>query len=538
MILDIIPDDKAEILRVGYVYNGEKCIHEIDCKGEWYNLCTDEDGVIDNKVTASIKDVDIKKSKKKAKPYMRYTNWDGARLFQVWEKKLCLQRMYDILWDQPSDILDKILAPSDYRVCFCDIETDISDDGFAEPKDAKLPITVISMMIGNKVVVLGTRPLVANDGCDVNDVCDELTSRIRKYVNDDNITFSYILYPNELAMLEAFFMIINQSVDVLTGWNFTCFDWYYIYNRVARLTNPRERDKMIARGSIMGETMNMSMTDRSGVKMHALRPAQVLIFDYISMFEQFPPTNLASYSLDNVGESFAGIKKVAYEGTLKDLYIKDYNSYVFYNAIDSCIVKKIHNKRKSMTFGIHQAVIARCTAAKVLSKTFLAERLMAWEFRKDGKRLAGLKREDKKEKTSQYEGAYVKDPSIGFHRIISCNDFASLYPNTVRGYNIGPETIVGKIDMKDEKRVKALRSNPDFILTNNGTLFRKKDGHLKDIMTWLFTTRKEKKKIALKNMEFAYEIDNLIKEDADDSVVIEFLDKHKDIVDMLIKQCN
>lgn len=534
MIIDIVPDDKAEILQVGYMYGGEKLIHEIDCRGQWYNLCTDEEGVMDKRITTSIKDVSPRGTKRKSKPVMAYTNWDGSRLFQVWEGKLCLQRMYDIIWDQPAEILDKILAPSDYRICFCDIETDISEEGFADPKDAKMPITTISMMIGNKVVVLGTRPLETEGNQTQSDICTQITDRVRRYISDHKVSFSYIMYPTELAMMEAFFMILNQSVDVLTGWNFTCFDWYYIYNRLNRLcSNSRERDMMIARGSIVGKTVNMSMTDRSGVKMHAIRPAQLLIFDYISMFEQFPPTNLASYALDNVGETVCGINKVAYDGSLKDLYINDYNSYVFYNAIDSCIVSKIHAKRKSMTFGIMQAVVARCTAAKVLSKTFLAERLMAWEFRKESKRLAGLKREDKKEKDAQYEGAYVKDPRIGFHKVISCNDFASLYPNTVRGYNIGPETIIGKIDMNDTKRVMALRSNPDFILTHNGTLFRKKDGHLKDIMTELFSSRKSKKKEALADMEFAYEAKDLLDSNASDDAVLAFLEKHKDIVSEL-----
>ena len=235
MIFDIVPDDKVEILRVGYVYGGEKFIHEIDCKGQWYNLCTDEEGVIDKHISTSIKDIATKQNKRKTKPVMAYTNWDGARLFQVWENKLCLQRMYDIVRDQPKEILDKILAPSDYRICFCDIETDISDEGFAEPKDANMAITTISMMIGNKVCVLGTRPLVTEGTQTQSDVCAHLTARVRRYIGDNKIDLTYIMYPNELAMLEAFFMILNQSVDVLTGWNFTCCDWYYIYNRCARV---------------------------------------------------------------------------------------------------------------------------------------------------------------------------------------------------------------------------------------------------------------------------------------------------------------
>lgn len=537
MILDIIPDDSAEILKVGYMYKGEKFIHEINCKGQWYNLCTDELGVIQKYDTARAKDVianSKNKRRPKPKPVMAYTNWDGSRLFQVWEGKLCMQRMYDIVWDQPQEILDKILASSDYRICFCDIETDIDSEGQSDPAKATLPITAISMMIGNKVAVLGTRPLITEGNQTQSDVCNIITERCRNYIGDSKIDFSYIYCPNEISMLETFFMILNQSVDVLVGWNFECFDWYYIYNRIYQLTgNNKDRDAMVARGSIMGETVPMYMTDRSGQRLRAERPAQLLIFDYIRMFEQFPPTSMASYALDSVAETVCKIKKVSYEGNLKDLYINDYNTYIFYNAIDSCLVKKIHDKRKSLTFGIRQANVARCTAAKVLSKTFLAERLMAWEFRKEDKRLAGLKRDGNREKDEQYEGAYVKEPRIGFHKIISCNDFASLYPNTVRGYNIGPETLIGKIDMADTKRVAALRANKDYILTHNGTLFRAKDGHLKNIMTNLFMARKQKKNTSLSYMEFAHDVKKMIDENASDSDVLAFLEEHKDIVSSL-----
>ena len=87
----------------------------------------------------------------------------------------------------------------------CDIETDISEEGFADPKDAKMPITTISMMIGNKVVVLGTRPLETEGNQTQSDVCAQITDRIRRYISDPKVSFAYIMYPSELAMMEALF---------------------------------------------------------------------------------------------------------------------------------------------------------------------------------------------------------------------------------------------------------------------------------------------------------------------------------------------
>ena len=61
----------------------------------------------------------------------------------------------------------------------------------------------------------------------------------------------------------------------------------------------------------------------------------------------------------------------------------------------------------------------------------------------------------------------------------------------------------------------------------------KKDGHLKNIMTELFSSRKAKKKVALANMEFAYAVKDLLDADASDKEVMEFLEKHKDLVETL-----
>ena len=50
------------------------------------------------------------------------------------------------------------------------------------------------------------------------------------------------------------------------------------------------------------------------------------------------------------------------------------------------------------------------------------------------------------EKSSGYEGAYVKDPVVGFHDWICSFDLNSLYPHLIMQYNISPETMVGNHD--------------------------------------------------------------------------------------------
>lgn len=44
------------------------------------------------------------------------------------------------------------------------------------------------------------------------------------------------------------------------------------------------------------------------------------------------------------------------------------------------------------------------------------------------------------------EGAFVMEPKIGLHEGVCLIDFASLYPNIIRSFNISPETKIGKSD--------------------------------------------------------------------------------------------
>jgi DNA polymerase elongation subunit (family B) len=42
-------------------------------------------------------------------------------------------------------------------------------------------------------------------------------------------------------------------------------------------------------------------------------------------------------------------------------------------------------------------------------------------------------------KTSAFEGAYVKDPQVGMHKWVASFDLNSLYPHLMMQYNISPE---------------------------------------------------------------------------------------------------
>jgi len=52
------------------------------------------------------------------------------------------------------------------------------------------------------------------------------------------------------------------------------------------------------------------------------------------------------------------------------------------------------------------------------------------------------------EKSSQYAGAYVKEPKAGMYNHIASFDLASLYPSLIRMFNIGPDTIITRGELE------------------------------------------------------------------------------------------
>jgi DNA polymerase elongation subunit (family B) len=98
-------------------------------------------------------------------------------------------------------------------------------------------------------------------------------------------------------------------------------------------------------------------------------------------------------------------------------------------------------------------------------------------------------------KSETYEGAYVKDPIIGFHDWIVSFDLNSLYPHLIMQYNISPETMVGyrpeDVNVEDMlyKKNDLSKLNSKTV-TPNGAQFRTdKQGILPELMETLYKER-------------------------------------------------
>jgi DNA polymerase elongation subunit (family B) len=126
--------------------------------------------------------------------------------------------------------------------------------------------------------------------------------------------------------------------------------------------------------------------------------------------------------------------------------------------------------------------VTKVEALKAFSPIWMTEVLVAREFYRRKRVVAEMK---KAVKTSSFEGAYVKQPKPGLHEWIATFDFASLYPSTMRQWNISPETFKGK---------NLEEIDPGWIKTASGSIFdNNEDSVLRTILTLYFNQRKESK---------------------------------------------
>lgn len=361
------------------------------------------------------------------KPDPTYKSWDGKQV----QKKKCFflpkSRIEEILINQPDYIKEKIYSHNEPKKFFVDIETEV-DDEWPKPSVARHKVTAISFAHDNMLAVLGTRPLSQLQ-------IKKIEEKINKYLNDHgykSIAFSYIYYKTEYDMIYSFFNKAIQKMPLISGWNFVNFDWAYLVNRCRNLAI----DPAVA-------SINGKLTGREELPMHRI------VVDYLEIYKKwdrviFKENNTLQY----VATAALGMGKIPYSGTLQDLYESDFEQYVYYNAIDSVLVKLIDEKISTMSTYLKLGNITKVEANRAFSPIAMAESVMIRSFYERGRIFPSIK--NKSINKSAYEGAFVFPPVKGIYDWVASFDFASLYPTIMRQWNMSPESFLGKESKKPD----------------------------------------------------------------------------------------
>ena len=219
--------------------------------------------------------------------------------------------------------------PPKLHTCFFDIEVDFDPEkGFSPTSDPFNPVTAISCYLDwlNQLVTMVIAPKHMS-----KETAQEIVAQF------DNC----LLFDNEKEMFDVFFQLIEDA-DVLTGWNSEGYDIPYMVNRVTRVMSKDDTRKFC----LMGQLPKTRTYERFGKEEQTYDLVGRIHMDYLQLYKKYNYESRHSYKLDAIGEMEVGENKTQYEGTLDQLYNKDFKKFIEYNRQDTMLVFKIHDKLK------------------------------------------------------------------------------------------------------------------------------------------------------------------------------------------------
>ena len=319
--------------------------------------------------------------------------------------------------------------PPKLHTCFFDIEVDFDPDkGFSPTSDPFNPVTAISCYLDwlDQLVTMVIAPKHMTKET-AQEICAEF----------DNC----LLFDNEKEMFDVFFQLIEDA-DVLTGWNSEGYDIPYMVNRVTRVMSKDDTRKFC----LMGQLPKPRTYERFGKEEQTYDLVGRIHMDYLQLYKKYNYESRHSYKLDAIGEMEVGENKTQYEGTLDQLYNKDFKQFIVYNRQDTMLVFKIHNKLKFLELANQLAHENTVLLPTVMGSVAMIEMAIFNEAHERGLVVPDKKRRNENaEEVQPAAGAFVATPKRGMHEYVGAVDINSLYPSVIRALNMAGETIIGQV---------------------------------------------------------------------------------------------
>ena len=387
----------------------------------------------------------------------------------------------------------------DISVAICDIEVG-SENGFPDPYLANEPITAICVtFLKGATTVFG---------------CGD-------YVVQGNET--YIKCSDETQLCKRFLAFWQEHYpDVLSGWNTKFFDIPYLINRFRKILG-EEETKKLSPWNMIGERKAV-VNNRELI---AYDMVGVSSLDYIELYRWYAPGGKSqeSYKLDNIANVELGDTKLSYDefDNLHALYRENFQKFIEYNIKDVDLIVRMEEKLKLIELGLTLAYDTKTNFEDIFAQTRMWDSMTYAYLLEKG---IVVPPRVVQNKTSAFEGAYVKDPQVGQHKWVASFDLNSLYPHLMMQYNISPETLVQTEDYTDEMRniimkgvsvEKMLDKGVDLsklqgaTITPNGQFFRTdKKGFFPQMLEDMYIDRSKFKKLMLKaKQDYENETDSI-----------------------------
>ena len=313
----------------------------------------------------------------------------------------------------------------DLHVALVDIETDYdSVRGFATVEDPFNMITSITLKLEwlNQLITLVVPPPTVN-----NEDAQKIAEGFENTV----------VFDSEVEMLDAFLYLIVEA-DVISGWNSEGYDLPYLVNRIAMIMSKNDTSRLC----LWGELPKEKMVEKYGKESQTYELVGRTHLDMLELYRKFTYEERHSYSLNAIADYELGKSKTPYEGSLDDLYKKDFRKFIEYNRQDVILLSELEAKFKLIAL-----VNGLAHDTTTLMTTCMGTVGMVDQAIINRTHDLGFIVHDKIDHDigNGAVGAYVAPPKEGIHQWVGVIDINSLYPSTIRALNMGIETIVGQL---------------------------------------------------------------------------------------------
>ena len=228
--------------------------------------------------------------------------------------------------------------------------------------------------------------------------------------------------------------------DIIVGYNSDYFDIPYLYYRMC---------------NVLGEDWARHLSPIGYVretpwfKDQYIQIAGVESLDYIRLHKKFSWKDEPSWKLDAIGEKYAGINKIEYEGNLDSLFENDINKFIQYNFVDVEILVELDKKLEYLALTKNLSHKGKHNYQEVYANTNTQDGAISAYLLSKNIIPPAKDRDLKAEKG--YAGGYLFCPKAGIYNYMFDEDLTSLYPSIIMSLNIGKETLKARIIDADDR---------------------------------------------------------------------------------------
>ena len=409
-----------------------------------------------------------------------FKRYDGVQNFDIYGNDRYIYQYISEMYPEPEVEFDI----SKIKLTTLDIEVK-SENGFPDVESSAEEILLISIQ-------------------------DYTTKQIRTWgqgpFNNKQDNVIYKSFDSEYELLNAFinwWMIAENTPEVVTGWNIELYDIPYLSRRLERVLGEKLMKRLSPWGLVTEDEIYIA-----GRKNIAYDVGGITQLDYLNLYKKFTYKAQESYRLDYIAKVELGQQKLDHSeyDTFKDFYTHGWQKFVEYNIIDVELVDRLEDKMKLIELAITMAYDAKANYVDVFSQVRMWDTII-YNYLK--KKNIVIPPKNRSHKDAKYAGAYVKEPIPGKYDWVVSFDLNSLYPHLIMQYNISPETLINQrhpsatVDkiLGEEINFELYKDNA---ICANGAMYRKdKRGFLPELMEKIYKDRTiYKKKMLIAKQQY------------------------------------